>query len=268
MIHLISTVEAARISWLPQFIDHYKELGVDQFHITCQVPPDFAQEERERVYKEVKRLLAGEGIHECQLLVCQFDAMNLRNHHDKIQATIPADHWILLADIDEFHEYAGSLKAIIANCESNGINIIGGDFLDRVGPSGKLEVFDPGQPIWEQYPIGCNITQKVLKGHTNKVVCAKAYLKIKFANHDPLNGQRLYWYPERATVHHFKWDQSVAERLQFRLTAYWKKRCHWWVQTKRFFDHIAKYGKINLDTLQTSFPSYKIEYAKQYKTPA
>ncbi len=258
MTHLISTVEAARISWLPQFIEHYKELGVQQFHITCQVPPEFDPEEKERVYGEVRKILSVEGIHECQLLVCQFDAMNLRNHHDRIQANIPPGDWILLADIDEFQEYGELLDAIINYSDTNGINIIGGDFLDRVGLSGNLEVFDPGQPIWEQFPIGCNITQEILMGHTNKVVCAKAHLKIKFANHDPLHGQQLHWHPKRAIVHHFKWDQSVIKRLQFRLSPYWKKRCPWWVQTKRFFDHIEKFGKINLEELQTSFPSYKI----------
>ena len=129
-----------------------------------------------------------------------------------------------------------------------------GEFIDRVALGGELKCFDPHSAIWNQFPIGCDVTKRILLGQTNKVVCSQASVKIKHANHDPIRNQHmLLSLPYLAAVHHFKWDSTVVERLLPRLDDDWKQRCHWWVQTQRFMDHWSLYKRINLDLLSTIY---------------
>jgi hypothetical protein len=255
MIHLLTTVEHQRIAWLPQFVQHYQKLGVQRFWITIHFDPSVARETVSSAMRRARGFLTKEGITYLNKLVCPFDAMALRANHDSVQAEVAAHtDWIVWADIDEFQVYPMKLSKCIRESKNIGATVISGEFIDRVAPDGRLIHFNPKVPIWKQFPIGCDITKRILIGQTNKVVCSQAHIKIKHANHDPVRGQGgISWLPHLAAVHHFKWDITVVERLKPRLRSSWKRRCPWWVQSKRFMDHLREFKKINLSLLNTIY---------------
>jgi hypothetical protein len=259
MIHLISTIEYRRVDWIPQFVEHYLSLGIDRLWLTLHFPPSMSRNEIRSVTRKTTRILNSQGIDYLGHLVCPFDAMSLRQHHDMLQTAVNPNDWIVWADIDEFQVYPQKLSKCIAEAERTGATAMSGEFIDRVALGGELKCFDPDSPIWNQFPIGCDVTKRILLGQTNKVVCSQASIRIKHANHDPIRHQpTVSWLPYLAAVHHFKWDSTVVERLLPRLDDAWKERCHWWVQTQRFMDHWSLYKRINLDLLSTIyFPSGK-----------
>ncbi len=268
MIHLITTVEAARVDWLKQFIQHYKSLGVQNFHITIQFEETVVLSEICKTKDYAKKILKPFGINDVLDLICPFDAMRLRTHHDNIQnAFVKPDEWIVWADIDEFQMHQKDLNIQAKEFDKAGINICGGFLVDRIARSGKLVNFEPTKPIWSQFPIGASITRDIVQGQIHKVTMSRNTVKIKYANHDPLKGQKnLRWAPQRNPVFHFKWDISVMERLKIRLTESWKQRCPWWVQTERLFQHIYNNnGCINLEYVNSfDFEDDKVE---DFKVP-
>ena len=154
MIHLISTTEVKRISLLKQFVAHYQSVGVEKFHISVHfesgTEPAKIREGVDRAARSLKPL----GVEAILELVCPFDAMNLRAHHDEIQdALTRPDDWIVWADVDEFQMHAEPLAAKIGRYDNNEINICSGFLVDRIARSGKLNEFQPSQSIWRQFPM-------------------------------------------------------------------------------------------------------------------
>ncbi|MEO7715556.1 MAG: glycosyltransferase family 2 protein [Capsulimonas sp.] len=250
MINLIMTIDPWRHDWLPQFVAHYRKIGVERFLISAHVDSDLSPEDKERIHAEVADTLKSVGVDWCGKIDCKFDAMAIRAYHDKIQSTMcqPSD-WIVWADSDELQQYWDTLDVLTRQWDARGVNCVGGDFLDRIAENGNLPAFDPDIPLWKQFPYGNRLTRVLLQGRSMKVVCSKATVAVKFGNHDPTFEQKVKWETPRAVIHHFKWDNTVIERLKERLTDSWKERCWWWEQTQRFNDHVAQHGRINTDEI-------------------
>lgn len=243
MIALVVTLEPSRIAWLPQFLKHYSRQGVHHFEVSVQFEPN-VEVDLHRRYLEEARAAARcvDGVH-VRSLVCEFDAMTVRHHHDQIQSRISETcRWIVWADIDEFQVYSAKLDDLVRQWEDEGANLCRGLFVDRIARDGILSEFEPARPIWAQYPIGADVTRTIVKGQTNKVVCSRSNVKIKYANHDPIWTQPLSWSDQEVPVFHFKWDASLKKRMRMRLTDSWKARCPWWVQTDRLMSTLADDG--------------------------
>lgn len=251
MITLISTVEVSRIPWLEQFVAHYHGLGVERFLISVQIEPTVCFEQSQKFSRHAQQILGQFGVELVETIRCQFDAMALRQHHDELQHSICSpDDWVIWADIDELHGYQADLPSLTRHWATMGYDVVNGQFIDRVAEGGVLRKFDRRKPLWDQFPIGCNITEKVLQGQTKKVCCARARVGIKYANHDVLKSQRLSWADTVIGVHHFKWDATVTRRLRRRIRTSWRSRCPWWLQSSRAIGHIRKNkGRINLAEL-------------------
>ncbi|UVD56982.1 hypothetical protein NE852_23555 [Rhizobium sp. Pop5] len=243
MISLVMTTEPARIGWLPQFVRHYLRQGVCRFEISIQFEPGIPKVERDRILEGSRSVLGQmEGV-TLRELVCTFDAMSLRAHHDEIQSTISKScDWIVWADVDEFQIHPYPLPVMTSHWTEKGQSACKGYFIDRVARDGSLCAFDPCRTIWSQFPVGTNMTKVIVQGQTNKVVCARPDVRIKHANHDLIKGQEILWADTQVPVHHFKWDASLRDRLATRLTDSWKERCSWWPQTERLFQAIDSSG--------------------------
>jgi hypothetical protein len=250
MISLITTVDRHRIDWLPQFVMHYRELGVEQLLISLHLEPGIPHEEKRDLTDRVETTLRGVGIPLYSVIICQYTSEDIAAQHNEIRKGACAElDWVVWADIDEFQEYHDSLDKILSRCDALGITEIRGKFIDRVGRGGMLPSFDPSRSIWEQFPIGADVTTRIGHGFNTKVVACKAFLSIASGHHF-IVGERTRVYPRETTIHHFKWDARVLERLRPRLAKEFKSSCYWWRETQRFQEHLERFGRIRLDMLQ------------------
>ena len=253
MIRLIATCEPARLGWLHQFVAHYRHQGVQYFQLSLHLEPGTPATEvasaraRAASIAEEVNLPPFREIHE------PFDAMALRRHHDHIQnSECATEDWLVWADIDEFHIFGGNLAELTEGWDRAGCNAAGGVFIDRVAREGLLPSFNPMRTIWSQYPLGCNLTAKVVRGMTKKVVIARANVRMRHANHNPLRHQRMSWAMMDVPIHHFKWDSGVLARLSQRIDNDWKVRCAWWTQSENILNAItARSGRLPLDLVDT-----------------
>ena len=271
MISLISTAEPLRIRWLPQFVRHYRALGVDRFFLSLQLEPD-EDPALKRGYKaQFRETLAALGIEEAFFLEKSFDAYVVRDHHDEIQDKyISPDDWVVWCDSDEYQAYPRPLAEMVAKWESEGCDYVNGLMLDRVAADGSLPRFDPSVSVWEQFPIACTVAGEVSDVLQRKIAMARGDVFISRGNHflacaapamlTPTSTKRLAERPPVRTpkpfanwvqIHHFKWDANVIELLRFRLTPQWRAKCPWWVESGKLLDYFeGNGGRFNLDDLK------------------
>ena len=253
MIGIIATCDVRRIGLISHFVEHYRYLGVEAFHLSLHVSPGTSPGAARRQIAEAECELAVFGLQLEAVLREPFDAAALRRHHDAVQARVAGRYDALVwADIDELHELPRSLASFVDRMRSSGWSALRGQFVDRVSRSGKLAPILPATSIWSQFPIGTNLTGQVLKGSVDKVVLAQPCLRISPGNHGPAPGQNVRWWPTTVPVHHFKWDITVLSRLSERLTDDCKRRCYWWTQSDEAISWIkAGGGRIDLGQLLT-----------------
>ena len=101
-VHLVCTVASFQMDRVDAFLRHYQSLGVDEFWITIHsAGPDNDQGHKEPP-PEFEKYVADPTIH-LQNLSGEFDAMLVRQHHDRLQAdSFASSDWLLWADVDEF----------------------------------------------------------------------------------------------------------------------------------------------------------------------
>lgn len=253
MIHLLCTLEPARIAWLPQLVQHYRALGVDQFLFSLQQEPtvDVAQREQqlERFVQQLRALDCAHGFS----LVAPFDVWAVRDQHARLQAKYVAPQdWVVWCDSDEFQVYPGGLQAFTAECDSKGIEFLRGVFIDRIAADGGLPPFDPAQPIWGQFPLCCNVTALLAKAETRKVVLSRGYVRLDVGHHWPLGSGAYTSARGWVQIHHFKWHADVIRSLNFRIQPEWKAKCSWWTESQRLLDYFTAHGgRFSLADLQT-----------------
>lgn len=262
MIALISTTEPMRIRWLPQFVRHYRALGVDRFFLSLQLEPD-EDPALARGYKaQFRETLAALGIDEVFFLEKSFDAYVTRDHHDAIQDEyISADDWVIWCDSDEYQTYPLPLGEMVARWNKDGFDYVNGLMLDRVTEDGSLPRFDPSVSVWEQFPIACTIAVDVSNVLQRKVAASRGDVYVSRGNHylasaapamlTPAAEKRLAArplsrvlapFPNWVQIHHFKWDAHVIELLRFRLTPRWRAKCPWWVESGRLLEYFERNG--------------------------
>ncbi len=249
MIHLICTLDPGRIPLLQQFSTHYAHLGVERFHFSLQVEPETDPATIDRSRSAANGILSAWGTQLSTVLMVPFTAQALREHHDRLQQEhCREDDWVVWTDIDEFQIYPGEFKSLLRLADTLGIDYFRGHFVDRVAADGKLKDFEPGEPVWTQYPRRFRPDPRIPLGITEKVTCARPQVRLNPGNHFPVNEEILRYYSEQVEVHHFKWDTGVRTRLERRLQPDFQALCPWWVESKAVLDFLAEHdGRIAID---------------------
>lgn len=262
MISLICTTEPSRIDWLPQFVRHYRNLGVEKFLLSLQTEPDLDPALREGYRAQFQTVLAALGIPQAFFLETSFDAFAIRDHHDAIQdAHTSPDDWIVWCDSDEFQLYPLPLRQMIERWKSSGYSYVNGLMLDRIARDGSLPRFDPSISASEQYPLICLFAVEVGNSLTRKVTVGRGDVYLSRGNHFLASeapamltdAARLRLAAARpqdeltcpkswVQIHHFKWDASVLDRLRFRLTPQWRAKCSWWQESDKMLSYFEAHG--------------------------
>lgn len=243
MIVLLCTLEPGRLDWLPQLVAHYRGIGVERFLLTLQLEPGTPEALAEASRERFRQVLAGLDIDEPQFLEQAFDARTIiRHQRDLQQEHVTPEDWIVWCDSDEFQVYPQPLPSLAAWCDARGVDFLRGLLIDRVAADCRLAPFSPERPVWETYPTACNVTRHLGGGDLRKVTMTRGDVVVGGGKHslaDPASRRTIAGWVQ---VHHFKWDATVIERLQFRVRPEWKAKCAWWPESQRLLDYFAAHG--------------------------
>lgn len=232
MISLITTCDPERFYLLRPFVEHYRAYGVERFYINLHFEVTYPAEHHARYLAQANDILAPMQLAIHSVYSCPFDAMAIRRHHDGIQVSIgPRSPWIVAADLDEFHEFPDQLPALVRHMDKHGIDHVRGRFVDRMARNGLPE-YQASQTLWQQFPLGTDMTRTILRGWSDKVMLYRSNLPLLPGHHAVRSGVPANSMPGTFAVHHFKWDSSVIPRLRRRLEDDWKRRCFWWVESE------------------------------------
>ena len=184
MIALLCTLEPYRISWLPQFVQHYRGLGVERFLLTLQLEPSVAQEARDREFGQFLQTLASLGIEDGYRWDHEYNAPAVIRHQRRIvDEDLKESDWVVWSDSDELQVYPGSLHDVVKECDGHRVAFLRGVFVDRAAADYSLAAFDPQAPVWGTFPKTVNVTMALARGDPRKVVFARSPARVSGGKH-------------------------------------------------------------------------------------
>eukprot|EP00236_Picocystis_salinarum_P003985 CAMPEP_0183829426 /NCGR_PEP_ID=MMETSP0807_2-20130328/3295_1 /TAXON_ID=88271 /ORGANISM="Picocystis salinarum, Strain CCMP1897" /LENGTH=637 /DNA_ID=CAMNT_0026074633 /DNA_START=107 /DNA_END=2017 /DNA_ORIENTATION=- len=171
---------------LGHFIQHYTSIGIplQNFLIVVHGTPQHA-------VKNLVVSLHALGIRFIRTWFGPFDSRRKILEWMRIQQEaniIKEEQWIVLADIDELHDFRLSLPETITHLESNGYDGLTGHFADRVADKGMVpQRVVAHTSLLSQFPLACPLTKEFVHDWDWKVVLFRA----SFRTHN----HYVYGYP-------------------------------------------------------------------------
>ena len=211
---------------MPQFFQYYHDIGVEAFYIclTDQVGDGMIIDQANRMSKlyNCHFPFVYEGKHRWTEQ-CRMIRQTMQDH-------IGPDDWVLLPDLDEFHEYPSDLISFFQECDKLKANVVVGQFLDRISSNGRLINLDCEKLLTEQFPLGCRISTRIVGAPRLRTVAVKGNVDVYKHwdhNNDPVladykKNNFVKVHPHEVEIHHFKWHNRVLGRLQKRKEFYEK----------------------------------------------
>jgi hypothetical protein len=202
---------------LPHFLSHYTKLGVHRILVVVRT------NERDRFFVQAE---GDAGQFPASVHWFPSDKFADNDKSDVEQSVlckngVQSDDYVMHLDLDEFQEYPAPLAEIVRLMNLRDDWALRGWIVDRVAEDGGLPPIRPTPSIGEQFPIGCAATEVVLGAWTQKIVLCRGRVRLQGGvRHDTCNA---YYHdvpmghPHQYVVHHFKWIDGLAERLQARL---------------------------------------------------
>jgi hypothetical protein len=218
---LLVTVTGHRTNTLKHQLMHYKNEIKDAFIVAYEHENSdkSTKEEVEEIAKE-----QGFKIHTVRTHR-PFDWEQVTNIYNEIKDKYPDDWWII-SDDDELQIYWEPIEDLIQDCEKHGWEYVSGGFVDRIGLEGTFPEINPESNLWETFPVAAFFRYPLSKACPNKTCLAKGRIKVSNGQHYIKEGQNVVWgakgwlHPKRypvnrnfVQVHHFKWDDTVFQRL-------------------------------------------------------
>ena len=206
------------ITLLPQFLSYYSQLGVDEFLINVtdesgdgsilDVCKHFLQHTRH----VITNTHSGRARWALQMEMAKRAQRRFCDTKD----------WILHVGLDEFHEYPAALRDFFTQCDRIGTNLVTGECIDRVSPNGELNRLEPDVPVFEQFPLACQLSQELLQVPRWRTVAARGNVfvsKTFDAEMDPLvqkgiEAGVISVHPAAIQVHHFKWHERMLKAIK------------------------------------------------------
>ncbi|MFE1457712.1 glycosyltransferase family 2 protein [Streptomyces sp. NPDC058735] len=256
------SVVGGDISLLPYSLNHYRELGVESFHVIRHV-----ESRADPTLGPSVEMMREAGHEFADICVAPWHE-DLNAALIRKQMSAWPDDWWIVADLDEFHVYDRSPAEVAAYCEEHGFDFVEGAFLDRVSADGRLTGPLPhgGEPLWGQYPLAGQLTLGLLDGRPTKVTLARGTVELDLGQHYAWTGRGVPVEEIYAQVHHFKWTASARPRLTRRVAAYssgeWRLLHRSIVgESQRFLDHLGKNGgRIDVDDPGFRFAHCSLDY--------
>lgn len=194
---------------LPHFIDHYRDLGVDEFHIILHAPPD-----KEDFRAEALRIMQTKGIIPAQIYEGGWNSRISTNLINSLKTQYP-DDWFVVADSDELQIYEKPLRDIINGIRDCGQTYITGSFVDRISEDGAMKAIDDQSSIWEQFPYAGFVSFPLSGAMPYKITACRGDVILSQGQHGVLIPESKWPVTGKveAQVHHFKWNKNVYDNL-------------------------------------------------------
>lgn len=194
---------------LPHFIDHYRDLGVHEFHIILHAPPG-----KEGFCAEALRIMEEKGIEPAQIYDGGWDSRISTNLINGLKAQYP-DDWFIVADSDELQVYEKPLRDVIKASRENGMTYITGSFVDRVSGDGSMKAIDHQSSVWQQFPYAGFVSFPLSGAMPYKITACKGNVVLSQGQHGVLTPESKWPVTGKveAQVHHFKWNKNVYDNL-------------------------------------------------------
>ncbi len=210
---LLTSVIGENSELLPHFIEHYKNLGVTEFHLVLHLKDD-----GDPFRPQAEECLARYGIVPVAQIIGPWNEDDNRGAIEKIMENHPNQWWIV-ADLDEFQVYGKGIAEVIERCLTSGSDFVEGALIDRVAIDGYMRPIG-SDCLWGQFPLAGLVTHPVCGGYIKKVVLCRSQVRLGPGQHSATNGKALPANECFIQVHHFKWSESLVERLQRRMVGF------------------------------------------------
>jgi hypothetical protein len=220
MIRLV-TVTGSRTNTLYHLLKHYAHL-VDEM---CVVVYEW---EGISTYNDVSNIVSQFTNAKIVKTVIEekYNWEKVTQLYNEIKSTHPNDWWVI-SDDDEFHLYSKPLSEIVADCNTNGWELVRGGFIDRIGENGEFSEINQTDNIFEQFPYAGFFRYPMSGACPNKICIVKGNIELTSGQHyTKIDGQTTWkwmgWnHPLIAPideysvqVHHFKWDSTCVDRIK------------------------------------------------------
>ena len=210
-VRLLSFVGRHDRDILPQFLTHYRALGVSDFLFALHGAwPETS----------LDWLTRQDDVAIWDLLGESFEETHKRSILNLMAERYPGK-WVILVDADEFLELPlNTLARTIAALEVMGLDCLPAYLLQRMSKDGSLPVVDADRPWDEQFPDynfglceDMGVENPVWK---TKYPLAKVteHYAMDRGNHWPSNPMSLAHAPIRGIVHHLKWRSALLEAFE------------------------------------------------------
>ena len=209
MIRLVCVVGGGDLAIIPHLIDHYRELGVESFQLVRH-----AESEGSPEYELAERYARQAGIDLFHTHLGPWD-QTLNERLTEYAMSLNPDDWFVVVDQDEFHVYDRALPDLIAMCEAEGYDYVSGCLVDRVAADGEFPTINTSN-LWRQFPLAGAVGAHLSRALPLKVGLARDRVRLLSGHHGAADGRGLPHDRSYIQVHHFKWTDSVMERLRTR----------------------------------------------------
>ena len=174
--------------------------------------------------------------------------------YNQVKRTKPNDWWIV-SDDDELQVYPYDIEDIIKYCERANYHFVTGGFLDRIGPEGSFPKVDINTNIHQAFPYAGFFRYPMSGACPNKVTLMKGHVDVTPGQHYAvIQGGNSWGKSHRrrmpiqdvfVQVHHFKWDNTVLQRLM-EVAAVREKYSYWKEYSKMHRSIVKTNYKINI----------------------
>lgn len=271
---------------MPHTLKYYIDtLSVDPAHVLVAL--HHQNQNQTNAFDTAEEWLRQEyGIQHVLQWTGNYTSNRLWKRRDELRSlvNISACDWILRSDSDEFPAIPGDdLPSFLKFVSLQGYDSVFGSFNDRVAMDGSLPNITSDEPLHQQFPLSCHVTDRIVQANMQKAVAFRAYHQenrgghylLKMTNHSyearEGSGKDHCGYPSKLRIDHYKWTYPVIEKLRQREEHYREKQLHY-TQSLRFLDYIDEHdGKFNVkglnctDTNSVS-SSFKMNYTDFYST--
>lgn len=206
---------------LPFFVRHYRRLGATQFPVLVYGNA----EDMDRA----QRIVRAEGGQSVPIEVLPPSEFSTEGREALIASVHHNGEWAFFCDLDEFAELdVGQARSWV----EGGAPFVGGRWLDRVAAGGRLVAVTPNIPLEAQFPFAAR-TRRAWKLNNSIYVLSPRAPTIHHPNRCKW-GRPLWPYVPKITVHHFRWQSNIVDRLKARLVRAQQRPSNaWWIRHLR-----------------------------------
>jgi len=239
------TVVGRNTHILPHMLKHYED-KVEKSYVVV-----YRQSDDDKILEEIEEL----GITPYKVVTePKFHWEKVTELYNQVKRTKPNDWWIV-SDDDELQVYPYDIEDIIKYCERANYHFVTGGFLDRIGPEGSFPKVDINTNIHQAFPYAGFFRYPMSGACPNKVTLMKGHVDVTPGQHYAvIQGGNSWGKSHRrrmpiqdvfVQVHHFKWDNTVLQRLM-EVAAVREKYSYWKEYSKMHRSIVKTNYKINI----------------------